>query len=417
MSTEIEDRLTAALGARAEQVTTADLPPLVVPEATVVPFARRPVVWAVAAAACVALAVPFAVSKLDRGGDHISPAPSPSTPAASLTGDLDGDGTDETVTIDDHGKLSVVLASSDSGTPLTADAGADGSTLVALVKLDDSRARSVVTDDRGTGRIFRVTDQGLVQVEVMDGKTFYPFTNNESGATWTVLGDDLLTVTDTPEKSVFDAQIWRLNPDVLKSNYLGQICSGTDPGSFAYCGGGSGVVSLVYQVALFPEAQPLDAGESFQGGVYEGQATVSLNGNVLSMKIGTNPAYTFDLGDGQDRELYPVTMSGDGDTTAVVVSERDADGIRFRVIGWQAGELAEFGPTPAAVTVGDQVSWVSTTGRLFTRYHPDEGDQVLVEEWVLEADGHVAPHPLMPANGKASVCFDLTQDPPAYDGC
>jgi hypothetical protein len=414
MSTEIEDRLTAALGARAEQVTTADLPPLVVPEATVVPFVRRPLVWAVAAAACVALAVPFAVSKLDRGGDNISPAPSPTTPAASLTGDLDGDGTDETVTIDDHGKLSVVLASSNSGTPLTANAGADGSTLVGLVYLDDSDAQSVVTDDRGTGRIFRVTADGLVQVEVVDGKFFYPFTNNDPDATWTVLNQALVTVTDTPDKTVFDAQTWRLNNrGLLSGDYLGQICAGTDPGTFAYCGGGSGILSDLRQVALFPEAEALAAGESFEGGVYEGAATVSLDGTVLTIKIGTNPAHTFDLGPGQDRKLYPVTLAGDGDTTGVVVSEQDAAGTRFRVIGWQAGELAEFGPSPETVPADDQVTWVSVTGHLFTRYHHNGGDLVIVEDWTLTSDGQLVSHDLSAANGMPSICVD----PPAYDGC
>jgi hypothetical protein len=416
MSTEIEDRLTAALGARAEQVTTADLPALVVPEATVVPFLRRPVVWGLAAAACIALAVPFAVNNHDRHTDNISPAPSPTsdpTPGATLTGDLDGDGTNETVSIDEHGTLSVVLASSNSGTPLTADAGADGSTLGGVVYLDDSDAQSVVTDDRGTGRIFRVTAEGLVQVEVVDGKFFYPFTNSDPESTWTILNRGLLTVTDTPDKAVFDAQAWRLdNRGLLTGDYVGEICSGTDSETFAYCGGGSGVLSDLRQVALFPEAQPLGAGESFQGGVYEGSATVSLNGNVLSIRIGTNQAHTFDLGPGQDRKLYSATLSGEADTTAVVVSEQDAAGTRFRVIGWQAGELAEFGPSPESVPAVDQVSWVSVTGHLFTRHHNGD-DQVVVEDWTLTTDGRLVSHELSAANGMPSICFD----PPAYDGC
>ncbi len=121
-ATRTEDRLVAALQARAEQVRSEDLTPLVTPE----PVRRRPRwgAYALAAAAIAAVvAAPFAVDALrdtsapepGPAGPSVSPVPSPSadasvgptqpaTPQGRLhtvrgTADVDGDGQPDAVTV------------------------------------------------------------------------------------------------------------------------------------------------------------------------------------------------------------------------------------------------------------------------------------------------------------------------------
>jgi hypothetical protein len=82
MST-LEDRLSAALTARADLVQPEDLRPAA-PPSVVVPLRRRPAVYLVAAAACAAVvAVPFLVR---GGGDSDSPGPV-DTPSVTPNGD------------------------------------------------------------------------------------------------------------------------------------------------------------------------------------------------------------------------------------------------------------------------------------------------------------------------------------------
>ena len=413
MSTEIEDRLTAALGARAEQVTAADLPPLVVPGATVVPFVRRPLVWAVAAAACVALAVPFVVENLDRGGDNISPAPSPdaTTPTffgASLTGDLDGDGTDETVSIDEHGIISVVLASSSSGTPLTADAGADGSTLVALVKLDDSGAQSVFTGDRGgTGRVFRVTGDGLVQVEAEGG-----------GPHWFPQRGELLTAARTGIAHIMSMDSWRLMPNgKLGPVPLGEYCD-FEIGAPRPCGNGDGVTSDGLQVALFPESNVVPDGQSLpiaiDGG--GGPGTITLDGSALTVDFpGGSPAEQVTIPGQGTNKLLSSFMPG-VEVPGIVVRQTRSDGyVVFTIVTWRAGHLTVLDTGEQISSWDDHTSWMSTTGRLFTMSPDVNGDGASVQQWSMTETGVVAQDVTAP-DGRRQICFG-EGDPPTYDAC
>lgn len=126
MSTLMEDRLAAALRAKADQVQPEDLRPLDVP---VTPLRRRPRapwVLGLAAAACAAaVAAPFVV------GDDVSREPAPSEPsvptdptevpeaAVVLRADVDGDGERDAVRIvreegDAEYEVVVELASGDT---------------------------------------------------------------------------------------------------------------------------------------------------------------------------------------------------------------------------------------------------------------------------------------------------------------
>jgi hypothetical protein len=378
-------------------------------------------VWAVAAAACVALAVPFAVSNLDRGSDDISPAPTttPTSPAASLTGDLDGDGTDETVTIDEHGKLSVVLASSDSGTPLTADAGADGSTLVGLVSVDDSGAMSVVADDRGTGRVFRVTADGLVQVEVKDGQSFYPFTHNEEGQTWWVADGRLLTGVDIGVAPIWAAKDWTLNAGgELDATELGEYCveGQADP---APCGGGAGVVDGDgLQVALFPESSVVPDGESLpiaiDGG--GGPGTITLDGSTLTVDFpGGSPAEQVTIPGKGTNQLLSSFVPG-VEVPGIVVRQTQSDGyVVFTIVTWRAGHLTVLDSGDQISSWDDHTSWLSTNGRLFTMSPDVNGDAASLQQWSMTETGVVA-HDVTAPDGTRQICFG-EGDPTPYDAC
>ena len=110
-----EDRLIAALAARADQVQPEDLRAPEVPEAApAVTFLRRPAAYAVGiAAAAAAIAAPFVVGGL--GSDDAPPPPATNSPSPTLEPqpdiggnwpvtqrlkvDLDGDGTPEQVRV------------------------------------------------------------------------------------------------------------------------------------------------------------------------------------------------------------------------------------------------------------------------------------------------------------------------------
>ena len=92
MST-IEDRLSAALNARADLVQLEDLRPAE-PPATVVPLRRRPTTWLLAAAAC-ALMVGVPLLALDGGdGDDEPVGPTTEAPSARPTPRNDAEGAD-----------------------------------------------------------------------------------------------------------------------------------------------------------------------------------------------------------------------------------------------------------------------------------------------------------------------------------
>jgi hypothetical protein len=89
MSTPIEDRLSAALDARADQVTADDLRPLEVP-APAHRVSRGAVVALSVAAVTVAIAVPFAIARVggdNHGSGPTLPGPTTTAPTATQTTD------------------------------------------------------------------------------------------------------------------------------------------------------------------------------------------------------------------------------------------------------------------------------------------------------------------------------------------
>jgi hypothetical protein len=163
MTTALEDRLSAALHARADVVQPEDLWHLTLPGPASRPSWRRPVVVAlVAAAAVAAVALPVVLA---HHGTHEHPLPSdrftlppnhvPSTrfPAPlpestqALTGDIDGDGRADQARVVGH-TLTVTLAA-DPGHPLTGPLGVTG--LIGLTGTDGPGAGIVTTENDSPG--------------------------------------------------------------------------------------------------------------------------------------------------------------------------------------------------------------------------------------------------------------------------
>ncbi|HSS68152.1 MAG TPA: hypothetical protein VLK34_06335, partial [Nocardioidaceae bacterium] len=139
MSATIEDRLGAALEARAELVTSDDLRPLAVPDRPAHGRRRTVLVVSAAAAGVVAITAPFVIARLASShpdGGPIGPLPTPPSATqaseqptdagdviARQQADVDGDGRPDDVRVvvtarrggGSEGVVEVTLASGDTG--------------------------------------------------------------------------------------------------------------------------------------------------------------------------------------------------------------------------------------------------------------------------------------------------------------
>ena len=421
MNTDLEARLAAALRARTDLVTPESLPPITVPEATVTPLVRRPIVWvAGAAAAAVVVALPFALA-----GRHTdtTPSPAPTGPttsespsAARVIGDVDGDGNDDWVTLED-GTLSVLLASSNSGQPLTATVPASYS-IAGLVMLDNTGAHPVMVHELADAQIFRVTEAGLTEVTMPGGTMEEPFTGND-WQMWSITDGRLLSgdlpLTPGSEAGV-PAQGWRMDQDgYLQSTYLGELCWQTQE-HLASCGGGAGLVDQDnLQVSLFPESEVVPAGGSMpiaiDGG--GGPGTVTLDGSTLTVDFpGGSPAEHVNIPGEGTNELLKSLVPG-GEVPGIVVRQTQSDGyVVFTIVTWRAGHLTVLDTGTQISSWDDHHSWLSSTGHLLTLSPRINGDGAAVQEWQLSDTG-VKAVDLQSPDGRTWICFDDT----SYDAC
>jgi hypothetical protein len=117
MSTVIEDRLAAALKARAELVQPDDFDHLSLRPPVSTPIWRRPVlVGLVAAAAAAAVAVPLVVTR-DHSAEHPRSSSELPKPVHTLSGDVDGDG--QVDRLGATGRTLTVTLAADPAHPLT----------------------------------------------------------------------------------------------------------------------------------------------------------------------------------------------------------------------------------------------------------------------------------------------------------
>ena len=223
MSTQMEDRLGAALRARAEQVQPEDLGPVEVPEQGALPW--RPVLLGLAAAAAVAAVVlPFAV-----GGPSGEPQPAPPAGPGLVEPDVnrqdvDGDGRLDNVSIDweqSEGTYDVVVDLAGGDTLRNPGRAETLPELLPAVDLDGNGGSDVM---------LRVGDKPSVMPAVYtwldrEGLVRAPFPEEEVNgwqpgsaqnrwavrddrlATWEILGDER----DPLEQVAF--WTWRLSDD------------------------------------------------------------------------------------------------------------------------------------------------------------------------------------------------------------
>ena len=190
----IEDRLTGALRARADQVQAEDLRPPAVPEVTAP--GRRPWVYAALAAACAAaIATPFVVAQVRDGDGEPRPGGDVGTdwPLSDdrVEHDVDGDGAPD--------QLTLRVAEDGSPSPARLDVTLSGGGTVYRVFQDealewglDSR---VDLDADGDDEILVSRDDHVLVLDLRDGQLAE--VPNASGAPLSSGYDEELRVTDT----------------------------------------------------------------------------------------------------------------------------------------------------------------------------------------------------------------------------
>lgn len=328
MST-IEDRLSAALEARAELVRPEDLRPAEVPSAPgTVSWLRHPATYVAAAAACAAvIAAPFLVSSGDEGTEP-SPAPSvpvePSqlAPLVDVGGDWPAPDAPRRIDVDGDGTPDVVRLRAEPGKPLIgpqarveAELSSTGSLVWAIIDSGGTSANiaepAQLDDDPGLeltvyrdGLDFAVLDlaadrlvqptapasprllNGTVE-EQGTGRAFESRVWFEDGALYSYLSDDSFSgePLGTPVTYPVSITSWSISEGRLVPSAPSRRCidvvSVTDSGDLPPLGDctDSGGASGSGVPELFPEPEGLAGlGDSFELEVDGDLATVALEG-------------------------------------------------------------------------------------------------------------------------------------------
>ena len=153
MSTALENRLTAALRARADLVQPEDLQHLTLPSPRSPRWRRPAVVALVAAAAAVAIAVPV-VLKAEQSSDRVGPTSRIPSPVTALSGDVDGDGRPDRVEVLD-GQLRLTLAADPGHTRVANLSNTGGVGLIGFANVGGP-GQGIVVAGVGGGRPLRL---------------------------------------------------------------------------------------------------------------------------------------------------------------------------------------------------------------------------------------------------------------------
>lgn len=442
----LEDRLTNALAARAEQVQPEDLRPADVPTAKV-SWLRHPATYAVAAAACAAVIVaPFVLS---GGDDNSGPSPMPSPtvthlpPQQDVGGDwavrddeqridLDGDGTPDTVRVraEDgdpiYGRLRIEADLSSTGTQVFGIVDSGG--------LDFGVPEGIQADsDAGRELVLYRDGLNLAALDLVDGQLLdvtppasQPLVNGTVRAEdpgrgyasrwWIEPGTRVLhsylsldsfagvEPLQTPPVYPVEVTSWSLADGSLVPEDLGRQCVDTqaDPTSDlpVPCAAGSGTDVP----ALFPEATDhIGLGESFDVEVDGGTATVALEGTATDGSVGEGDAELVvtmpgaadkrvSLPGGWEPVVYTQPVDMHFDTLVLLVSQEGGDSDTMTLVTTWNGHLF------AARTAGDVPfgggftensfrsfqTWIGPEGTLYTQIARDSGgDEYDVYSWAL----------------------------------
>lgn len=442
----VEDRLTQALAARAEQVQPEDLAPIELPDV------RRP--WATtyllaAAAVATMVTVPLlALGLVDDDSDPAdpSPDPSPSPSVAEVPGadwpvverqfhDLDGDGTKERVRLRTQerngttGPLRVETNLSSSGPTAVLLEGSDlGSTFVGVRDMDadgDQELlvhREFLSDDEGrTVTVVTLQDGKLVETTSPEQPRISDTLDAEMhGRGWWWRGGVLHTYRSTdpfgtdghdvsfPEEFKVQVWAWSLDGAELSAEPVGEWCKGNS--GFE----GSDPVPCDADPAAGEDFFPLvesviGTGESFEadlGG--SGPVTVTLElfvGAVDDGEVGEGDvSLLLTYQDGRElRAALPAGASPLASTTPVrwdqgpgiLVRQEGGDSTVARVYAVRDGELVEV-ETSGEVPLGNRFdeeaesavsywTWQAVSGELYTARQVE--DETSAEVWRWRASG------------------------------
>jgi hypothetical protein len=424
MSTLMEDRLTAALRARADLVQPEDLRPVDVPAVSLearrgrAARRRRLVVLAgLAAAACAAVvAGPLLLS--DTGGNGspqpagpTEPRPTSSTqrPQPGLTADVDGDGQDDEVQLSgpqgQSYEVRVAFAGGDqAGLDLTfgpslrlwttEDLDGDGSHEVLLRGSDEHAFTPLVVRSTGSGGLALAT---FPMAELQGWTPDSP--RNE----WAVIDGRLRTYrAPTGDAAEVPLWSWSLRGEQLEMDGKEIWCLADGSGEPAPCpgttdadgsAGGTGAHGGLPK--LLPAVEEVLAGERFyytpyqygdyaqlqgdlgeqSGAVEDGQAELVVTVNGEEHRVGV-PA-------GQSPWLVPQPLAVHGDAPVFVTLQSGGDTSLARVWSFWNGDLVEIesrgdvflgsGFVDRQGEMAEQRTWVTHNGQLFTAILLDAG--------------------------------------------
>lgn len=466
MST-VEDRLTQALAARAEQVQPEDLRPPEVP-APKVTWLRHPATYVVAAAACAAvITAPFLV---DLGGGTDDPSPTPPSPSQTLPPqeDVGGDWPAELgtspVDVDGDGTKDKIRVRHEPGKPLVGDRArvevdlsSTGESVFGIVEtlggylnvshavdLDSDGDRELVLyRERVSSVVVALAEDRLVEVEAPAAPALFTGIIEEPdtgrGYQSTILPDeDVLrsyVTTDTysgieplnlPILYPVRMTAWSMVDGGLIPSDEGVQCidvvNGPDSGRPVPCPEGFGPDS---PPTLFPEQQETAGpGESFDVALGSDTYTVGLedDGSELVVEVPGGAEKRVAL-PGGETEVYttPVDMSG-ANALALLVAQESGDSTEMKLVILQRGGLVVTvteGPVPfgngrLSVDAGRFQTWIGPDGALYTAVMTIDSDEEYdVYRW---AQGGTVSMGVTPTLQPLRLgCFAIDLDAPSGD--
>ncbi len=462
---EIEERLRAALSARAELVQPEDLAPLT-PVAEVRPRWQSPwVLLATAAAVLLVLGVVFQGVGGRERSDRLAPQPAPprlelpadvgrdwkaddvSTPAHL---DLDGDGVKEKVDFlaeptkdfDGRTRLQTTLSSTgeeayglaELGTTIginalaPIDADADGDQELVLYR-DDRQ----VVGGGGHPLVFDLRDGLLVQAVVEDadllvrGESVVPDSETEyfdlvqvrnywvedgslhsSRSVGAYARGNMMLL--TPRSYVLDTWEWSLDDEgLLTRGETGCLIQGFD--SRRECGADpvDTPVSLPVERASY-----VGAGETVEFGLQYGfSARIEAGTDASTLVLGVADAQTLrraiDVPDPLLGTTQPTSVFFDG---ASVVITSASDPSLVQVLTQDDDRMVVMDPVGEIELTNDddQRTWLTDNGNVLSAVAA-EGDAWVLWEWVMVSRTEIAAMPW------GTVCIDDVDDPTSMRGC
>lgn len=386
---------------------------------------------AAAVAGCaVVVAASFAFLGRSHGGDG-STAPvgtSPHLPRGALTGDVDGDGRTDIVSIDRTGRIRVVLGSGTTVRQLVPG----GTRLEGLVDVG-SPGLDLVTSPGTTGTqsspwsVWHLHGHTLATLAIRHHGTIGPEPGNlVAWVTGHTLHDGVLDVLQKGQDRVAVlTRSWSLRAGELAPRPAGVRCwDRSTHRPPARCAPGQDWTYDVGAHGDLPELQPIDAtwSRTASAPVVDGADSWTLE---RATPPGPDDAPRVDLvlhapgrvarllvPPGWAPALRPRVVTA-GSLHGVLVSQEggDVDTWRFYVDqGGRPVQLSTRGPLPLGggfshVTGAAYLSWVSAAGRVFTRVGTDRPGHYRVYEWTA-AGTTAGAAPVLQAHDLGLVCFD-----------